>query len=424
MFTLDIQMAFVNILIIPFLAWSVQIFRKKLHLTFYLIRQKVAQMNASVEENISGIRVAQSLAVEDRNIQDFSQISHQTYELRSKSTRLFAKMNAIVSMNSYIGLALMIGFGGYRFMSGGITLGIFLAFIQYTNQFLTPMNDLTNLTNTFMDAGAAILHIRKKQQSAIMLPEPTNPIAIPATLNGNLEFKDVSFQYTDVPLFQHLNFRFEAKEKIGIVGETGAGKTTLINLLTRLYDVKEGAVLIDGIDIRSISQKDLRSVMGIISQNVFLFSDSIMNNIRFGKPSASDEEVKIAARCARADLFIEKMPNSYETKMGESGNGLSGGQKQLIAYARLILAQPKIAILDEATSNIDSYTENLIQKNMEQTLNNTTMIIIAHRFATLQRVQRIFVLRNGKIEAIGSHTELMQKNLYYRELCEKQYSKL
>jgi len=198
----------------------------------------------------------------------------------------------------------------------------------------------------------------------------------------------------------------------------------LINLITRLYDVNEGSIRIDDIDVREIRQHDLRSLIGIVSQNVFLFSDTILNNIKFGRPSASDQEVIDAAKKARADLFIEKLPLKYETKLGETGIGLSGGQKQLIAYARLVLAHPKIAILDEATSNIDSYTENIIQQNMKDQLQESTVIIIAHRFATLKNVHRIVVVKDGKITAIGTHEELLQNNPYYRDLCEKQFSKM
>jgi ATP-binding cassette subfamily B protein len=395
--------------------------------TFFSIRQKVAQMNANVEENVSGIRVAQSLAVEDRNVRGFNQISQETYNLRMRSINLFATMNAVVSINTYLILAVMMGVGGFRYITtnGAFTLGTFVAFVQYATQFIGPVQDLANLSNTFYEAGAALLHIRKGMEVKLDIPEPETPVPLPEIVAGEVKLVHVHFRYKeDEPLFEDLNVTIAAHERVGLVGETGAGKTTLINLITRLYDVQEGAVLIDDIDVRDLRQKDLRSLMGIISQNAFLFSDSIFNNIKFGRPSATDEEVKQAAELARASSFIAIQHKGYETRLGDQGYGISGGQRQLIAYARLILAQPKISILDEATSNIDSYTENLIQQNMDQVMQSATVLIIAHRFATLQRVDRIIVLRNGAVEATGTHDELMETCDYYRELCEKQYSKL
>lgn len=269
------------------------------------------------------------------------------------------------------------------------------------------------------------MHLRKGLEVKDEIPEPAHPASLPETVQGEIHLIDVSFRYLDnEPLFENLRMTIPAHEKLGIVGETGAGKTTLINLITRLYDVNSGAIQIDGIDVRSIRQQDLRSLMAIVSQNVFLFSDSIFNNIKFGRPTATDQEVIDAAKLARAESFIASQPKGFETKLGDQGYGISGGQRQLVAYARLILARPKIAILDEATSNIDSYTENLIQLNMDEVMKGTTVLIIAHRFATLQRVDRIVVLRNGMVVATGTHEELLKTNEYYRDLCSKQYSKL
>ncbi|HMF32170.1 MAG TPA: ABC transporter ATP-binding protein, partial [Candidatus Lokiarchaeia archaeon] len=292
-------------------------------------------------------------------------------------------------------------------------------------QFISPVQDLANMANTFMEAEAALIHIRKGMEITAEIPEPENPVPLPEDVRGEIQLVDVGFRYKkDEPLFENINLTIPSHEKLGIVGETGAGKTTLINLITRLYDVQSGSVQIDHIDVRDLRQKDLRSLIGIISQSAFLFSDSIFNNIKFGRPSATDEEVKNAAELARASAFIAIQPKNFETRLGDQGYGISGGQRQLIAYARLILAHPKIAILDEATSNIDSYTENLVQQNMDQVMQMSTVLIIAHRFATLQRVERIIVLRNGQIEADGTHAELIESDDYYRELCEKQYSKM
>ncbi len=427
MINLDWLLGVIVVCVLPLFLWTMRKYRRKMRKTFFQVRQKVAQMNANVVENVSGIRVAQSLAVEDRNVKDFNQISQENFDIRMKSTNLHAKMNAVVSINTFLILAIMMGFGGFRYITsaGAFTIGTLIAFVQYTMQFIAPVQNLANLSNTFLEAGAALMHIRKASEVTDDIPEPPAPIALPKDVQGDVRLMNVDFNYIPAePLFENLSMTIPAHEKLGIVGETGAGKTTLINLITRLYDVKSGSIQIDDIDVRSMRQKDLRSLMAIVSQNVFLFSDTIFNNIKFGRPTASDEEIKEAAKLARSESFIASQPKGFETKLGDQGYGISGGQRQLVAYARLILARPKIAILDEATSNIDSYTENLIQLNMDEVMKDTTVLIIAHRFATLQRVDRIIVLRKGKIAGVGTHAELMRTNEYYRDLCTKQYSKL
>ncbi len=410
--------------LVPTVFLGTGVYQSRLRRNFFEMQKQIAKMTASVEENVSGIRVTQALAVENRNVQGFNTISQETFRLRMQAVRLEVRMNTFVSIMTLIGYIVLLIVGGYWYIMDFLTLGTLIAFMMFIDQFITPLQGLPNIINSFLEAGAVIQHIRKTTENVITIHDPIEPTPLPDNVQGKIELNNLHFRYVpSVSLYEGLNLTIEAHTKTGIIGETGAGKTTLINLITRLYEVNTGSIKIDGIDIRDLRQQDLRSIIAIVSQNVFLFADTIFNNIKFSRPTARNEEVFEAARLARAAPFIELMPRKYETLLGDTGVGLSGGQRQLIAYARMILAQPKIAILDEATSNIDPYTENLIQQNMDEALPGITLLIITHRFTTLKRVNRIVILRHGVIEATGNHKELMLKNNYYRKLFDKQYPK-
>nr|MDO8111027.1 ABC transporter ATP-binding protein [Candidatus Sigynarchaeota archaeon] len=426
MILMDPLLTALSFIVIPMLLVIIIVLRGRITRAFIEVRRKIAMLNANVEENIAGIRVVQSMNVEDRKNQDFTDLSKINFRTSMKATILFAVMSAIISINSFIAFALVIGFGGTQYIHGAITLGKLIAFFQYVIMFLRPIQDLVSTYGVFQEAAAALLHISEYMKFPIDVPEPgpSEQLTLAIPVQGRIEMKDVTFSYGQEPFMEHFTLNIEPGEKIGIVGETGAGKTTIINLITRLYDPREGMVTLDGIDIRRLASAELRQQFAVVSQNVVIFSDSVKNNIRFGKPDASDSEVIEAAKLANAHSFIEKMPKGYDTILGERGSGLSGGQKQLIAYARLILTRPIIAILDEATSNIDSYTEDLIQQNMRTILKQCTTIVIAHRFATLHAVDRLILISNGRIADTGTHRELYERNAYYRELYDTQYSRM
>jgi len=421
MLFLDIFLALIAFLIIPLIAFSTRRTRKKMKRVFMNIHRTIAQLNVNVEESVSGIRVVKALAVESKQNQGFSETNKKNFDVNMKGTQASAKFSAISSVSSFIMIAFVILIGGIRFYFGNISLGDFLIFYLYTNLFLQPVQGLSGIFTSFQLATVALDHIKELLEKPMDIPEPENPIPLPVPFNGKIEYRDISFSYGKKPFIQNLNLEINPGEHIGIIGETGAGKTTFVKLLTRLYDVTSGTILLDDVDIRELSKKDLRKNISVVSQNTTIFSDTIKNNILFGNPEATDEQIEEATKLSHMYNFIKALPEGYDTVLGDMGVGLSGGQKQLLAYTRLILAHPKIAILDEATSNLDSYTENLIQENMKKLLTNSTTIIIAHRFATIQNVERLILIDNGEIKAVGSHQEIYESNEYYRKLYDIQH---
>jgi len=424
MIFLDVILTLIALLIAFIIVISSRRYRKKVRGTWLIERENVALLNSNVEEALSGIRVVKALAVESKKKEDFLKLNKKNFDITMKGTQLSASFSALISIFTTLLIVLVIFIGGILFYFGNISLGDFIIFYLYTTLFIQPIKGLSGIYTTFQIAVIAIKHITKYLEKPNDIPEPENPIPLPIPFNGRVEYKDVSFSYTNEPFIENLNFIINSGEQIGIVGEMGAGKTTLIKLITRLYDVTAGTILLDGIDIRDLSKKELRETIAVVSQDTTIFADTVKNNLLFGNPEATDEQIIEAAKLSHAHKFIQTLPKGYDTILGDMGTGISGGQKQLLAYTRLILAKPKIAILDEATSNLDSYTENLIQENMKKVLIGCTTIIIAHRFATIQDVERLILIDNGSIKAVGSHEEIYKNNKFYRELYDIQSSKL
>ncbi|MFO7792091.1 MAG: ABC transporter ATP-binding protein [Candidatus Saliniplasma sp.] len=420
MLYLDYRLALVSIITIPFIFFVVYFLGKKMRSAYRDVRERLAELNADVEQNLSGIRLIQALNRESKNEGEFSKLSWKNLKANLKAASYFSLLFPIMTLSKVLGEALVLGYGGWGIVQGTVTLGVLIAFMDYVRRFFGPLADMSQVFNTYQSAGASLDRIYEYMSIETSIKESDEPKSPEGEIEGKVDFEDVDFSYGEERIIDDLNLHIESGENFALVGSTGAGKTTLANLLTRLYDVDEGKIKIDGIDIRDYSTKELRKIISIVPQNVFLFDTSIKENIRFGKPEATIEEIKKITKEINAHDFIEGLPRGYETRVGEEGVKLSGGQKQLVSFARAMLAGPKILILDEATSSVDAYTEVLIQNAMDKLLKGRTVFMIAHRFATLNKADRIGVLENGKLIDTGTHEELMERNDTYRRLYEKQ----
>ena len=420
MLILDLRLALISFITIPFIFFVVYFLGKRMRIAYQDVREKLAALNADVEENLSGIRLIQALNREAVNTGNFKKLSWENLKANLKAASYFSLLFPVMNLSKVFGESLVLGYGGWKVVQGTVSLGVIIAFMGYVRRFFAPLADLSQVYNTYQSAGAALdrvyeyMEIKPKIEVSKMIKFNEKEI------KGDVEFKNVSFAYKNEDVIKNINIKIEAGEVFALVGPTGAGKTTIVNLLTRLYDVESGQILLDSNDIRDLPLKGLRNIISVVPQNIFLFDTSIKNNISYGKPNAEFEEIKNVAKQVQAHEFIKNLPDSYETRVGEGGIKLSGGQKQLVSFARAMLADPRVLILDEATSSVDAYTEVMIQKAMKELLKNRTVLMIAHRFTTLKRANKIGVLKEGELIDIGEHGELLTNNDVYRELFNKQ----
>jgi ATP-binding cassette, subfamily B, multidrug efflux pump len=375
---------------------------------------QLGKLNGQIEETISGIEVVKAFNHEEKVISEFEEVNQKLREVGLKAQIWSGFLMPIMNVINNLGFAIVAVTGGFLAVENMITVGAIASFITYSRQFVRPLNDLAQIFNMLQSgvAGAErVFEILDEQEE----PDDVQDAVVLDNPKGHVVFENVSFGYRDdVPILKNISFESDIGSSTALVGPTGAGKTTIVNLLTRFYDVTEGRILLDGRDIRDYTRDSLRSCFGFVLQDTYLFSGTIKENIKYGKPSASDEEVITAAKMANADAFIRRLPNQYETILSENGGNLSQGQRQLIAIARVILAKPAVLILDEATSSIDTRTELHIQEALLSLMEGRTSFIIAHRLNTIRDADTIMVIENGKIVEQGNHGELMeQKGRYY-----------
>ncbi|MDH7480813.1 MAG: ABC transporter ATP-binding protein [Armatimonadota bacterium] len=419
----NLQLSLMTFSLVPFMWIVTSVFRTKARIAYRDVRQKVATVTATVAENVSGVRVVKSFSREKENLRRFKQVNLENRRAFMNAARVHATFVPIISVLSMVAVCMVYWYGGLRVAAGVLTIGILVEFVQYMNQFFQPIRDLSNLYHTMQSAMAGAERIFEILETKPDVYDKPNCIEMPP-IRGDVEFRHVNFAYDETLVLKDVSFYVKAGQTVAFVGPTGAGKTTIINLLSRQYDVTDGAILIDGIDIRSVSMRSLRKQMGVVLQDPFLFPGSIKENIRYGRLDATDQEVEAAAKTVGAHDFIIEMPRGYDTDVREGGSKLSAGQKQLISFARALLADPRILILDEATSSVDTQTEMLIQQALRQLLKGRTSFVIAHRLSTIIEADIIMVIEDGRVQEVGTHEELLSLGGLYKRLYDMQFEEI
>jgi ATP-binding cassette subfamily B protein len=421
MLVINWRLGLIVLAIIPVIVVIAVQFRKKILSEYRTVRKINSKITGSYNENISGVRVVKALGREEENLQEFSQLTSQMYHASYRAAWLSALFLPTVQIISAFALGAVAWYGGIQANIAGLTIGGIQAFVSYITFMMWPIQDLARV---YAEMQQSIASAERMFSLIDATPEVQDiPGAIdPGTITGDIEFDHVEFYYNnDKPVLQDFNLKVRRGETIALVGPTGGGKSTIVNLLCRFYEPKQGKIRIAGYDYTNLSQHAIQSRIGIVLQTPHLFSGPIRENIRYGNLQATDEQVERAARIAGAHDFIVSFDKGYDAQVGEGGNLLSTGQKQLISLARAVLAEPEIFIMDEATSSVDTLTEALIQKGMENLMRGRTSFVIAHRLSTIRRADRIIVVEDGRITEMGTHAELLRQHGHYYNLYTRQF---
>ncbi len=428
MLLMDWQLALVTFAVLPFVAWAAFLFRSRIRHAYRDIRVRLARINAFFHERITGIRVVQLFNREEADSRRLDEVNRDYLEAHLRSITYYALFFPVIEVFTAIALALIIWYGGFSILAGTTTVGVVTAFLLYARRFFRPIQDLSEKYNVLQAAMASSERIFRllDREPEVLDPGVTAPL--PEGIRGDIEFRNVWFAYESGNegepewVLKGLSFRVAPGEKIAIVGHTGAGKTTIINLLMRFYDPQEGEILIDGVPVRAVPQKELRRWVGLVLQDIFLFSGDVRYNVRLGNKGISEERVRSAVEEVGAAPLVERLPGRYDEPLGERGKSLSVGERQLVSFARALAFDPAILVLDEATSSVDSEIEAKIDEATARLMEGRTSIVIAHRLSTVQSADRILVLHHGELREEGSHEALLAEGGLYSRLHELQFA--
>ncbi|MFP4227400.1 MAG: ABC transporter ATP-binding protein [Salinivenus sp.] len=428
MFTLNWQLAVVTLLVMPLMVWVTFWFRNNVREQYRETRKQISRLNSFIQEHVTGMHIVQLFNREEEEMRRFEGINDDHRAAHIQTIFYYAIFWPAIEFISTVALAAVLWYGGVGAMSGSaLTLGVLVAFIQYARQFFEPIRDLSNQYDTLQRAMAGAERIFSVLDEERNLTEPDDPVRLDE-VNGRIEFRNVWFAYEETRagepdwVLKDVSFTVEPGETVALVGATGAGKSTVMNLLLRFYDIQKGQILVDGVDITNLRLNDLRRHIGLILQDVFLFSGSVERNLTLGDPSIDEATMKRAAEIVQADQFIERLPDGYQQDVKERGSALSHGQRQLLAFVRALLYDPDVMVLDEATSSVDTETEALIQQALERLTEGRTTLAIAHRLSTIQDADTILVMHKGEVRERGTHQELLAQDGLYRKLHDLQYA--